>query len=123
MKIMNRMYLTITYNCGEMEFSSELFYYHKQQFIFPIDTSMNIGDCESTQQNVRKRSGDLDNHAYQSDNETNSTVLDAFDSVDELETTLDQSTKESMYKSDMWFEGAESVDELKRRCDEVLDFL
>ena len=66
---------------------------------------------------------DLDNHAYQSDNETNSNVLDALDSVDELETTLDQS-KESMYKlSYVVRVRAESVDELKRRCDEVFDFM
>ena len=44
------------------------------------------------------------------------------DSVDELETTLDQS-KESMYKlSYVVRVRAESVDELKRRCDEVFDF-
>ena len=53
---------------------------------------------------------------------TNANVLDALDSVDELETTLDQS-KESMYKlSYVVRVSAESVDELKRRCDEVLDF-
>lgn len=42
--------------------------------------------------------------------------------MDELETTLDQS-KESMYKlSYVVRVSAKSVDELKRRCDEVLDF-
>lgn len=39
----------------------------------------------------------LDNHAWQSDNETSSNVAEALESVNELETNLDQS-KESMYK-------------------------
>ncbi len=76
----------------------------------------------ATVRNKKKELKDLDNHAYQSDNETNANVLDALDSVDELETTLDQS-KESMYKlSYVVRVSAESVDELKRRCDEVFDF-
>ncbi|BDQ50794.1 hypothetical protein EfsSVR2281_26050 [Enterococcus faecalis] len=45
----------------------------------------------ATVRNKKKELKDLDNHAYQSDNETNSNVLDALDSVNELETTLDQS--------------------------------
>ncbi|HBA0799715.1 TPA: ATP/GTP-binding protein, partial [Enterococcus faecium] len=121
-------YLTINTIVGEMEFpSSELFYYQQQQFTFPIDTSMNVEivtnkKALATVRNKKKELKDLDNHAYQSDNETNSNVLDALDSVDELETTLDQS-KESMYKlSYVVRVSAESVDELKRRCDEVLDF-
>ena len=121
-------YLTINTIVGEMEFpSSELFYYQQQQFAFPIDTSMNVEIVTNKKalaivRNKKKELKDLDNHAYQSDNETNSNVLDALDSVDELETTLDQS-KESMYKlSYVVRVRAESVDELKRRCDEVFDF-
>ncbi|HHZ6849068.1 TPA: ATP-binding protein [Enterococcus faecalis] len=121
-------YLTINTIVGEMEFpSSELFYYQQQQFTFPIDTSMNVEivtnkKALATVRNKKKELKDLDNHAYQSDNETNSNVLDALDSVNELETTLDQS-KESMYKlSYVVRVSAESVDELKRRCDEVFDF-
>ncbi len=33
----------------------------------------------------------MDNHAYQAGNETSSNVVEALDSVDELETDLDQS--------------------------------
>jgi hypothetical protein len=40
---------------------------------------------------------DLDHPAFESDNETNNNVLDALDSVNELESALDQS-KESMYR-------------------------
>ena len=47
--------------------------------------------------NKKKELKDLDNHAYQAGSETSSNVVDALDSVDELETDLDQS-KESMYK-------------------------
>ena len=65
---------------------------------------------------------DLDNHAYQAGSETSSNVVDALDSVDELETDLDQS-KESMYKLSYVIRvSAPDLDELKRRCDEVKDF-
>ena len=65
---------------------------------------------------------DLDNHAYQAGSETSSNVVDALDSVDELETDLDQ-TKESMYKLSYVIRvSAPDLDELKRRCDEVKDF-
>ncbi len=64
----------------------------------------------------------MDNHAYQSGSETSSNVVDALDSVDELETDLDQS-KESMYKLSYVIRvSAPDLDELKRRCDEVKDF-
>ena len=64
----------------------------------------------------------MDNHAWESNNETGSNVMDALDSVNELETNLDQS-KESMYKLSYVIRvAADSLDELKRRCDEVKDF-
>ena len=64
----------------------------------------------------------MDNHAYQAGNETSSNVVEALDSVDELETDLDQS-KESMYKLSYVIRvSAPDLDELKRRCDEVKDF-
>ena len=48
--------------------------------------------------------------------------MEALDSVDELETDLDQS-KESMYKLSYVIRvSAPDLDELKRRCDEVKDF-
>ena len=96
-------YFTINSIVGELDFpSSEIFYYQQQQFTFPIDTSMNVEivanrKALSTVRNKKKELKDLDNHAWQSDNETSSNVAEALDSVNELETTLDQS-KESMYK-------------------------
>ena len=113
---------------GELDFpSSEIFYYQQQQFTFPIDTSMNVEivanrKALSTVRNKKKELKDLDNHAWQSDNETSSNVAEALDSVNELETTLDQS-KESMYKlSYVVRVTAPDLDELKRRCNEVKDF-
>lgn len=54
--------------------------------------------------------------------ETTNNVMDALDSVNELETNLDQS-KESMYKlSYVVRVSAPDLEELKRRCDEVKDF-
>ncbi len=40
---------------------------------------------------TKKELKDLDNHAWQNDSETSTNVVDALDSVNELESTLDQS--------------------------------
>ena len=121
-------YFTVNAIVGELDFpSSEIFYFQQQQFTFPVDTSMNVeivGNRKalSTVRNKKKELKDLDNHAYQSGSETSSNVVDALDSVDELETDLDQS-KESMYKLSYVIRvSALDLDELKRRCDEVKDF-
>ena len=121
-------YFTVNAIVGELDFpSSEIFYFQQQQFTFPVDTSMNVeivGNRKalSTVRNKKKELKDLDNHAYQSGSETSSNVVDALDSVDELETDLDQS-KESMYKLSYVIRvSAPYLDELKRRCDEVKDF-
>ena len=96
-------YFTVNAIVGELDFpSSEIFYFQQQQFTFPVDTSMNVEIVENrkaltTVRNKKKELKDLDNHAYQAGGETSSNVVDALDSVDELETDLDQ-TKESMYK-------------------------
>ena len=121
-------YFTVNAIVGELDFpSSEIFYFQQQQFIFPVDTSMNVEIVEnrkalSVDRNKKKELKDLDNHAFQSGSETSSNVVDALDSVDELETDLDQS-KESMYKLSYVIRvSAPDLDELKRRCDEVKDF-
>ena len=121
-------YLTVNAIVGELDFpSSEIFYFQQQQFTFPVDTSMNVEIVENrkaltTVRNKKKELKDLDNHAYQAGSETSSNVVDALDSVDELETDLDQ-TKESMYKLSYVIRvSAPDLDELKRRCDEVKDF-
>lgn len=121
-------YFTINSIVGELEFpQSELFYYQQQQFSFPIDTSMNIEvvpnrKALSTVRNKKKELKDLDNHAWESENETANNVVEALDAVNELESTLDQ-TKESMYKLSYVIRvTAPSLDELKKRCNEVRDF-
>ena len=121
-------YFTVNAIVGELDFpSSEIFYFQQQQFTFPVDTSMNVEIVENRKaltpvRNKKKELKDLDNHAYQAGSETSSNVVDALDSVDELETDLDQ-TKESMYKLSYVIRvSAPDLDELKRRCDEVKDF-
>ena len=121
-------YFTVNAIVGELDFpSSEIFYFQQQQFTFPVDTSMNVEIVENrkaltTVRNKKKELKDLDNHAYQAGSETSSNVVDALDSVDELETDLDQ-TKESMYKLSYVIRvSAPDLDELKRRCDEVKVF-
>ena len=121
-------YFTVNAIVGELDFpSSEIFYFQQQQFTFPVDTSMNVeivGNKKAltTVRNKKKELKDLDNHAYNAGSETTSNVVDALDSVDELEADLDQS-KESMYKLSYVIRvSAPDLDELKRRCDEVKDF-
>src|SRR5690625_2156142 len=121
-------YFTINSIVGDLEFpSDEIFYYQQQQFDFPIDTSMNVEivtnkKALSTVRNKKKELKDLDNHAWESDNETGSNVIDALEQVNELEDVLDQS-KESMYKLSYVIRvSASNVDELKQRCNEVKDF-
>lgn len=121
-------YFTINSIVGELDFpSSEIFYYQQQQFTFPIDTSMNVEivankKALSTVRNKKKELKDLDNHAWESDSETSNNVMEALDTVNELETNLDQS-KEAMYKlSYVVRVSAPDLEELKRRCNEVKDF-
>ncbi len=121
-------YFTINSIVGDLEFpSDEIFYYQQQQFDFPIDTSMNVEivtnkKALSTVRNKKKELKDLDNHAWESDNETGSNVIDALEQVNELEDVLDQS-KESMYKLSYVIRvSAPNLDELKQRCNEVRDF-
>ena len=121
-------YFTISDVVGELDFpSSEIFYYQEQQFDFAIDTSMNVEIITNkaalhTIRNKKKELKDLDNHAWENNSETTNQVADALDSVDELESVLDQS-KESMYKlSYVVRVTAPDVEELKRRCNQVRDF-
>ncbi|HLR66851.1 MAG TPA: ATP-binding protein [Virgibacillus sp.] len=121
-------YFTINSIVGDLEFpSDEIFYYQQQQFDFPIDTSMNVEivtnkKALSTVRNKKKELKDLDNHAWESDNETGSNVIDALEQVNELEDVLDQS-KESMYKLSYVIRvSAPNLEELKQRCNEVKDF-
>ncbi|GIN71737.1 ATPase [Bacillus sp. J14TS2] len=121
-------YFTINSIVGDLEFpSDEIFYYQQQQFDFPIDTSMNVEivtnkKALSTIRNKKKELKDLDNHAWESDNETGNNVLEALEQVNELEDVLDQS-KESMYKLSYVIRvSAPNLDELKQHCNEVKDF-
>lgn len=121
-------YFTISDVVGELDFpSSEIFYYQEQQFDFAIDTSMNVEIIANkaalhTVRNKKKELKDLDNHAWENNSETTNQVAEALDSVDELETVLDQS-KESMYKlSYVVRVTAPDTEELKRRCNQVRDF-
>ena len=121
-------YFTISDVVGELDFpSSEIFYYQEQQFDFAIDTSMNVEIITNkaalhTVRNKKKELKDLDNHAWENNSETTNQVAEALDSVDELESVLDQS-KESMYKlSYVVRVTAPDTEELKRRCNQVRDF-
>ncbi len=121
-------YLTINHIVGELDFpSSEVLYYQQKSFSFPVDTSINVEivsnkNALTVVRNKKKELKDLEEHAYQSDNETSNNVIEAMDSVDELEGNLDK-TKESMYKLSYVIRvSADSEEELTRRIDVVKDF-
>jgi len=121
-------YFSINSIIGELEFpGSEIFYYQQQQFDFPIDTSMNVEvvtnkKALTTVRNKKKELKDLDNHAWESASDTSSNIIEALESVDELESDLDKS-KENMYKlSYVVRVSARNKEELEKRCDEVRDF-
>lgn len=121
-------YFTIEDIVDDLQFpSNEIFYYQQQQFDFPIDTSMNVEivpnkKALNTVRNKKKELKDLDDHAYQSDNETGQNVVKALDSVDDLEEEL-ETTKDSMYKLSYVIRvSADNKEELEKRCNEVKDF-
>lgn len=121
-------YFTIDSIVGELDFpSSEIFYYQQEQFDFPVDVSMNVEvvankKALTTVRNKKKELKDLDNHAWESDNETADNVTEALESVNELETDLQQ-TKEAMYKLSYIVRVAAPTKELlEQRCEEVKDY-
>ncbi len=121
-------YLTIETIVSDLAFpSDEIFYYQQQYFDFPIDTSMNVEILPNkksltTVRNKKKELKDLDNHAYESGNETSDQVQTALEDVNDLEAELSRS-RENMYKlSYVVRVPADSVEQLKRRVDEVRNF-
>lgn len=121
-------YLTINAVIGELVFpSSEIFYYSQGAFDFPVDISMNVEivanrKALTTVRNKKKELKDLDEHAWKSGNETEDSVVDALDSVDELEQDLGQ-TKEAMYKlSYVVRVTAGTLEELEQRIVMVRDY-
>lgn len=121
-------YFTINEVVGDLEFpSSEILYEQQAQFDFPVDASINVEivpnrKALTTVRNKKKELNDLDNHAYNSGNETSDNVTDALEDVAELEADLSRS-KESMYKMSYIIRvTATDKEELKLRCASVRDY-
>ncbi|MYV16058.1 ATP-binding protein [Furfurilactobacillus milii] len=121
-------YMVLSDIVGELEFpGSEIFYFQQQQFNFPIDTSLNVEIVTNKRaltkvRNKKKELRDLDNHAYESNNETSRGVSEALDSVDELEANLDQ-TKDAMYKISYVIRvSGKTKDEMVKRANQIMDF-
>ena len=121
-------YFVINEVIGSLEeFSSEIFYYQQADFPYSIDTSMHIDIVPNKKaiarvRNKGKELKDLDNHAYQSNNETSAHILDALEDAEELEYELSK-TKNSMYKLNYVIRvSANTKEELKLRCEEVRDY-
>lgn len=121
-------YFTINEITGGLDFpGSEIFYYQQEQFDFPVSVSMNVEvlpnrNALTTVRNKKKELQDLDDNAYQSGNESGKNVTDALDDVTELEDELN-TTKDAMYKLSYVIRvSADTLDELKSRCDNVRDY-
>lgn len=121
-------YLTINTIVGELDFlSSEILYYQQSGLRFPVDVSMNIeiiGNRKALTivRNKKKELKDLDDHAWSSGNETENSVVEALDSVGELEEELGQS-REAIYKlSYVVRVSADTQEELEQCVVEVRDF-
>ena len=121
-------YFAVSDIIGELEFpGSEILFYQQQEFDFPVDTSINIEivpnrKALTTVRNKKKEIKDLEDHAWKAGSESSHNVMDAVESVDELEAALGR-TKESMYKLTYTMRvTAPDRDELKRRCNEVRDY-
>lgn len=120
-------YFTINEVVGDLEFpSSEILYEQQKLFDFPVDVSINVEivpnkKALTTVRNKKKELNDLDNHAYNSGNESSDNVSDALEDVSELEAELNR-TKESMYKLSYVIRvTASDKEELKQRCASVRD--
>lgn len=121
-------YMTINAIIGDLQFpSSEVFYYQQGIFDFPVDTSMNVEIVDNkkalfTVRNKKKELKDLDEHAWQNNSDTENTVVDAMESVEELEGELGR-TKEAMYKLSYVIRiSADTVEQLEQRVEEVNEF-
>lgn len=121
-------YLSYSEIVGEIEYpGTEVLYYQQSRFDFPVDVSirLEIVDNKKALSEVRKKKkelNDMDNHAYQSGNDTNSLILDALDDVDELEAYL-QESKDVLYRMSYLVRVAASdKQELDERVTSVRDF-
>ena len=121
-------YLVINNITQDLVFpSSEIFYKQQQQFDFAIDTSMHVELIENKNalgivRRKKEELKDLDNHAFSNGSETGNTVLNALESVGDLDADL-ESNKEAMYKLSYIIRvTANDEEELKKRVDEVKDF-
>lgn len=121
-------YFTIHTIVDDLPFpSGEILYQQQQQFGFPVDTSINVEIISNKKAlgTVRKKKAelkDLESHIWESNNETGKSLQGAMEAVTELEGTLEE-TQESMYECSYVVRvSASSLEELKKRCDEVRDF-
>lgn len=120
-------YLTIDRIVGELPVHSEVFYYQQESFSFPVDTSVNVEivankKALATVRGKKKELKDLDEHAWQNHADTENVVIDAMQSVEELEDELNV-TKDAMYKlSYVVRVAADDLELLEQRIDEVKEF-
>lgn len=121
-------YLTVGDVVADLEFpGSEILYYQQSKFDFPIDTSIRVEviqnlDAIKKVRNQKKTVTDMDEHAYNSGNESSNTVFTTLEETKQLEGEL-EATKESMYYiSYILRVTAKSKSELQQRCIALIDY-
>lgn len=120
-------YMTISNITSELSYPGSEIFYYQQQFSFGIDTSINVEVLRNKKalsviRNKKKDLKDSEDHAYQNNTETSNSVYNSYNDIKDLEDEL-ETTKNALYKVSYVIRiSANSVDELKSKCDEVKDF-
>lgn len=122
-------YLALSDITGENSFpnGSEVFYFQQEDFDFPIDVSVDVEclqnkDALGTLRTKKMELKDLDDSAFESNNDSSNNLVQAREDANELEAILENS-KENMFKMNYVLRvSAESEDELAKRIAEIRDF-
>ena len=121
-------YLTIDTILGEVAFpSSEMCYYGQEVLNFPVDISINVEIVENKSalsfvRNKKKEMKDLDNNAWQGNEDADNTVTDGLRAAEELEDEL-IATKDALYKASYVLRvSAPDLETLNDRVDALMEF-
>ncbi len=122
-------YLSVSKMTGEMNFpfGSEIFFYQQEDFDFPVDISIDVECLEnnkalSTLRTKKMELKDLDESAFESNNDSSNNLLQARDDASELESIL-ENTKENMFKISYVIRiVAPNKEERAKRISQVKDF-
>lgn len=106
---------------------SEILFYQQSRFNFPVDTSIRLEIVDNKKalselRNRQKNLKDMDNHAFESGNDTATSIIEAIEDADELENYLQDSKDVMFIMSYLVRVTAPDKQELIRRVNSVRDF-